>query len=165
MSSDGSPSLEETVFRAHAVSGAFVKAVKEGKWRVASVNWPIVMVKIAPAIREGAPNSFSFRFDLTGYPSSPPTARPWSADGEGPLGDGRWPSGGQRVSAVFNPGWNNGVALYLPCDRLAAAGHPNWVTQYPYWIWSPTDTICKYLRIVHELLNSNEYSGIRERQS
>jgi hypothetical protein len=157
----GELSLEEKVFRDHMARGSFVRGVELGHWHLVSLNWPIAIIAITAVAREKGPDWFALRFDLTGYPSSPPTSRPWSKQASQPLEPGAWPTGVRRVAAVFNPGWNNGIALYLPCDRVAAAGHTNWTAEYPYWIWSPTDTIVKYLRIVHELLNSNDYAGVR----
>ena len=73
----------------------------------------------------------------------------------------RWPGGKTRVSRSFKPGWKDGQCLYLPCDRLSIEGHDGWRTEYPSMIWSPASDITLYLRIVHDLLNSSDYSGSR----
>ena len=71
----------------------------------------------------------------------------------------RWPRGnGGRVSAVFNPSWKGGVALYLPCDRVSLEGHGNWVTEMPSKIWRPSAGIYQYLELVHDLLHSPDYA-------
>jgi hypothetical protein len=40
-------------------------------------------------------------------------------------------------------------------------GHEAWRTQHPSQLWKPNEDITKYLRIVHELLNSGDYTGPR----
>ena len=47
-----------------------------GGWRIVRLTWPIIEVEIT-ALRAGAPDINGFRFDCTGYPQEPPTARPW----------------------------------------------------------------------------------------
>ena len=66
-----------------------------------------------------------------------------------------------RVALAFNPGWKGGVCLYLPCDRLSIEGHDQWRSQHPALLWDPEKGLCKYLIIIHELLNSGDYGGRR----
>jgi hypothetical protein len=63
------------------------------------------------------------------------------------------------VSAVFRTDWKNGTALYLPCDRESFAGHDNWRHEMPSKIWRPVDGIVQYLELVHELLQSRDYTA------
>lgn len=161
MNPDNEPSLEERVFRAHVEQGSFQSGAERCWWRLISINWPHAVISIAAALREKAPKEFAFRFELSGYPNALPTAQPWDTEAAAPLPHGKWPTGGARITAVFNPAWNHGQALYLPCDRLAIKDHTAWVTQYPELIWVPEDNITKYLKAVHELLNSESYTGIR----
>ncbi len=116
---------------------------------------------VMPAKREVGPEEYHLQFDLTNYPISAPTSVPWDIAKNERLEFRSWPAGGPRVNAAFNPGWQNGLAIYIPCDRLAIAGHDQWPVQYPDMIWLPTGDITHYLRIVHELLNSEDYSGPR----
>lgn len=152
---------DELTFRQHLVRGAFQDGLDRGRWRLVSVEWPVAIITVTPATREGGPDECFLRFDLTNYPASSPTAVPWNVETNTKLEFRSWPSGGQRVNAAFNPGWQSGVAIYIPCDRLAIAGHDQWPVLYPDMIWKPTSDITHYLRIVYELLNSKDYSGPR----
>ena len=153
--------VDEQVFRAHLEAGPFQSGFDRGRWRLLSIDWPHSVIAVQAAEREGGPLEYALRFECTDYPKSPPTAQPWDADGDVPLLPERWPGGKTRVSRAFKPGWKDGQCLYLPCDRLSIEGHDGWRTEYPSMIWSPASDITLYLRIVHDLLNSSDYSGPR----
>jgi hypothetical protein len=69
----------------------------------------------------------------------------------------RWPRGQSRIPLAFNPDWKAGSCLYLPCDRHSIEGHDGWHSQHPALLWEPAKGICKYLGIVHQLLNTNDH--------
>jgi hypothetical protein len=152
---------DEHVFRAHMKAGPFQSGVDRGRWRLLSIAWPYATIVISAGAREHAPREYAFRFECNNYPTAAPTAQPWDVDHEGPLDQRCWPTGRGRVQLAFNPSWNNGQCLYLPCDRFSIVGHDPWRDQHPAMIWSPTSNITLYLRIVHDLLNSSEYTGKR----
>lgn len=142
-------------FEADVKSAVFRLGEAEGRWRLLKTVWPMAVI----ALTARDDRQYALRFDLTGFPQTPPTARPWDAEKEAPLPFDRWPrSQGGRLGAVFNPGWKSGNALYLPCDREAIAGHDNWRTQMPSKIWRPSLGITQYLEQVHELLNCRDYA-------
>ena len=145
---------DERAFAADIAKPAFRLAVAEGRWRLAQTAWPHVFVAVtAKDCREHL-----LRFDLQGYPQTPPTAGPWDPVVNAVLAADKWPRGnGGRVSAVFNPAWKGGVALYLPCDRMSIEGHGNWLTEMPSKIWRSAEGIVQYLELVHELLHSRDY--------
>jgi hypothetical protein len=155
------PRPDEQALRDEVAGGDFQLAVHLGRWRVVRIAWPIVQVEISAACRTGAPEVYCFQFDCTGYPQNPPTARPWSTATDTPLPFDQWPAGVRRVSAVFRPDWQNGVCLYAPCDRLSIAGHANWRQEHPAYIWRPEKGLQLYLEFLHELLNSEDYTGVR----
>jgi len=152
-------SAEERVFRSHIELGPFQSGVAKGRWRLLSIDWPMVVIAIAAAPRPGAPGEYALRFDLTNYPQSPPTALPWDAVKDCRLEDQDRPTGKTRVPKAFRTNWENGDALYLPCDRVAINGHARWLDKHPEMIWSPNGDITQYIRIVHELLTSSDYTG------
>lgn len=156
---------DERTFRQHIARGRFLLGVDRGDWRLVRDGWPDPIITVAAATRDGAPTEFAFRFDLNGYPASGPTSEPWDIDADTPLAHDLWPAGIGRVEAVFNPGWKpnpNGHALYHPIDRLAVVGHTEWSTQDPANIWDPSRMeIVDYLKVIHDLLHSSQYSGIR----
>ena len=127
----------------------------EGRWRLLSINWPLVLICVTA--KDG--REYALRFDCAGYPQTPPTAGPWDVARNTILAFDQWPrSQGGRLGAVFRPEWKNGTALYLPCDRESIIGHDNWRTEMPSKIWSPNDGICQYLELVYELLHCRDYT-------
>lgn len=145
---------DERALRADVAKAAFRLAQAEGRWRLAGINWPIVVI----AVTASDGKEFALRFDCTGYPASAPTARPWDTKADTPLPFDHWPgSKGGRVKAVFRPDWKGGTALYVPCDRVSREGHDNWRQETPTMIWRPERGIVQYLEIVHELLNCADY--------
>jgi hypothetical protein len=139
------------VLEGHLQSGRFLSGALRGRWELLTHDFPIVIVAITA--RDG--RKIALRFDCVGYPDSPPTATAWDAQHQRPLSSDRWPRGG-RVSQVFNPGWKNGTALYLPCDRQSIEGHTNWYAEYPWLIWKPAVGLVHYIEAVHEVLQSHE---------
>jgi hypothetical protein len=146
---------DEQVLRLHLESGRFRSGVALGRWRLVSVKWPLVFIVINA--RDGA--NFGFSFQCEDYPRKAVTARPWDLEADGPLPANRWPKGRGRVALAFNMNWKYGTCLYLPCDRLSFEGHGNWHHEHPALLWEPDKGLCKYLGIIHELLNSNDYEG------
>jgi len=158
---DTDVSLDARVFHAHIQAGPFQNGIDRGRWRLISIDWPHAIIAVAAAPRDNAPDEYAFRFNLAGYPQTAPTAQPWDVARNAALQTAQWPSGQARVSLAFNPGWQGGGALYLPCDRISIQGHDAWRTQHPHMLWRPTGDITQYLEIVHDLLTSSDYSGIR----
>ena len=152
---------DEQVFRRDLESGPFQSGCDRGRWHLHDLDWPHAIIAIQAAIRENSPTDYALRFECTDYPQAPPTAQPWDAEKEVPLPFTRWPGGTRRVPLAFNPNWKSGKCLYLPCDRLSIEGHEAWRNQHPSMIWSPESDITLYLGIVHELLNSSDYTGTR----
>ena len=154
---DRVPSPDEQMLRLHLESGRFRSGVASGWWRLAAINWPYLVVGVAA--RDGI--EYGFRFQCDDYPRKAVTAQPWDLDANTPLPPKFWPKGRARIPHAFNPGWKNGTCLYVPCDRQAIEGHENWVHEHPALLWDPEKGICKYLGIIHEMLNSSDYGGRR----
>lgn len=149
-------SPDERALRADLARPAFRLGQVEGRWRLAGIAWPHVLIGVTA--KDG--REYILRLDCAGFPQTPPTGGPWDAERNTVLAADRWPrSKGGRVGAVFNPCWKGGTALYLPCDRESIAGHDNWRTEMPSKIWRPTDGIVQYLELVHELLHSRDYAA------
>lgn len=150
---------DERTFSKHLAAGAFLSGVARGDWRLISVEWPHALIAVSAAERDGEPSEYALRFELSNYPQLVPTAQPWDAEANAALPASRWPAGGQ-ANEVFNPNWN-ATALYLPCDRVALAGHEQAWAGHTAYLWNPTRDITHYLRIVHRILNQPEYTGVR----
>jgi hypothetical protein len=158
---DKEMSPEESVFRGHIERGPFQSGVARGRWRLISIEWPFSIIAVAAAHRSNGPAEYFLRFDLTNYPQWAPTACPWNVECGAPLEASMRPHGKSRVDKAFRTDWKKGVALYLPCDREAIEGHDAWRTQHPSMLWNPNGDITQYLKIVYDLLNSNDYTGPR----
>ena len=148
-------SPDERMLRLHLESGRFRSGVVAGRWRLVSVDWPHVVITINA--RDGI--EYGFRFHCADYPRTAITAQPWDCENSARLPGDQWPTGRERVSYAFNPGWKGGTCLYLPCDRRSFEGHENWKHEHPALVWDPEKGICKYLGIIHDLLNSTDYGG------
>ena len=147
---------DEGALRADLAKAAFRLGVAEGRWRLISILWPVALIGVTA--KDG--REYALRFDCSGYPESPPTARPWDTRCDTPLASNLWPrSQGGRVGKVFRPDWKNGSALYLPCDRESIPGHDNWRTEMPSKLWKPSVGIVHYLELVHDLLHSRDYAS------
>ena len=143
---------DERAFRTHTGRPDFEIGTAKGQWQLFRIDWPWAILTVTA--RDGI--KWAFRFHLPGYPVALPNAQPWSLETDGPLTATHWPSGTGRVAAAFNHGWNTS-ALYLPCDRLALAGHEQWLVQHPEKAWPPVRGIVHYLEIIHDLLASHQY--------
>lgn len=151
---------DERSFRRHLDAGPFQAGVTRGDWRVGWIEWPNALIVVRAAPRTAAPDELALLFELSGYPVTLPTARPWDEEANAPLPVDLWPQG-ERASLAFNPNWNI-AALYIPCDRLAYAGHEaSWDSQYPSYLWDPDRGIVRYLETVREILHSSGYSGVQ----
>ena len=145
---------DEKALRADLDKPVFRVGIVDKRWRLIDIAWPHVFIGISA--KDG--REYVLRFDCSGFPVSPPTAGPWDVKKNMVLASDLWPrSGGGRLGAVFNQGWKNGTALYLPCDREAIAGHDAWRTQMPSKIWRPSEGLVQYLELVHELLHCRDY--------
>ena len=153
--------LDERVFRSHVDSGSFQSGADLHKWKLISILWPHVVISVSATPHEGWPSEYYFRFECTNYPEAAVTGQPWDHEREAPLEKAQWPGGKNRVPKVFNPDWNNGQCLYLPCDRIAINGHPDWLQKHPHLIWSRDRDITLYLGAIYELLHSSDYTGPR----
>lgn len=133
----------------------------EGRWRHICTTWPYVTVAVAAAERQSSPASFDFRFECVSYPQRPITGGPWDAAANVILPFARWPAGRCIVPSVFRPDWKGGACLYLPCDRQSIEGHDDWRHLHPQRLWQPQRGIICYLEQIYDLLNQDDYTGLR----
>ena len=148
---------DQRTLRLHLESGRFRAGIAAGRWRLVSLEWPNVVIGVMA--RDGI--EYGFRFHCVDYPNTAVSAQPWDIENDSDLPAEKWPSGRDRMSLAFKPGWKGGTCLYLPCDRESIQGHENWRNEHPALLWDPKKGICKYLGIIHEMLNSNDYGGRR----
>ena len=141
-------------FSADIEGALFRLGEADGKWRLGKLAWPFAWIDVTAAI-----GFFTLRFELSQFPTLPPTAQLWDAKADAPLAQQSWPrSQGGRIRDVFRADWQQGTALYLACDRVTIQTHPGWVTQMPARLWRTDGSIVQYLEEVHVLLNSTDFS-------
>ena len=155
--------LDQECFLEHLAHPAFQYGVERGWWGVVKNDvlvWPEAILWISAPSRPNGPDRFFFHFTLPGYPERAPSATVWDIEGNQRLDLAKWPKGGGDVGMAFRTNWNNAVALYTPWDRVALESHPDWASKHPGIAWKRTYTIVHYLRMTHELLWSDEYTGV-----
>ena len=149
---------DECLFRTHLEEVSFFSGVDRRRWDLAgdiqAIKWPCPIFWVQAAPRLMPDGRIFLKFNLENYPQIAPTSCPWDITQDCKLPHTSWPKGSGNVSAVFNPAWNGGTALYAPCDRIAMQGHEPWQNIFPQWWWRSNFTIVKYLEFVHQCLNS-----------
>ena len=160
---------DERLFDEDLSSVAFRNGVERGQWGLptpeelpGSLSWPHRIVWLGAAPRPGAPDRFYVRLDAAGYPTSRLTGTFWDLITNTALTESKRPKGrpDSRFTKVFRTDWEHGAAFYHPYDRIAAKGHPGWLTDQPHLVWSSAHTIVDYLEEFASLLRSGDYCGI-----
>ena len=160
---------DQRAFEADLCEADFLIGVAKGQWGMAAgdlvpadLKWPRILLWIASAKRQAAPDRFYVLLDCANYKTAPPTGTFWDPETGRTSALDKRPKGksNSRVARVFRTDWNNGTAFYHPYDRVAAQGHPNWANEQPNLIWGPAHTIVDLLAELHALLNSEDYVGI-----
>lgn len=145
--------LDEDALKGDIAAPRFRSGEDRNRWRLRDIRWPYLYVTVFA--RDG--RGFLVRLNCAGYPANPPTGTFWDFDNDRILPFPSWPKGTGRVTASLRTDWQNGAALYIPCDRVSINGHDNWRSVYPSMIWNPKRGITQYLEIVHDLLHSRDY--------
>lgn len=147
----------QSMFDRHVSRPDFVFGREQGLWGVvpSALEWPKVIIWVQSAPQFSAAKKVHLLFELTGYPETAPAAFLCHPGTGAILPDGEWPAGSEMVAAVFRPNWNR-QALYLPCDRHALPGHPEWPVKFPDRLWAANPVITHYLSQVHVVLNPPE---------
>jgi hypothetical protein len=145
---------------------SFLSGVANGWWdhvEDSAPDWPTMIFWVAAAKRDKAPDRFYLKLNCKNYPTDSPTGTFWDPETKEQLAGRKWPKGSGQVSAVFNPTWENGVALYHPLDRFPMGSHQtgsnDWRVKYPQHVWKGDRNVTRYLTMVYRLLNSSEYTG------
>lgn len=144
---------DEQALRSDLMSPRFLSGEDRGRWQFKKLEWPHLYISISA--RDG--REFALRLNCSGFPFAGPTGTFWDLATGNRLAFEKWPTGGERIQLTLKPGWKNGDALYIPCDRDSFAGHDHWASQYPQLIWNPAKGVSHYLEVVHELLQSRDY--------
>ncbi|HEX5592953.1 MAG TPA: hypothetical protein VFX35_06365 [Solirubrobacterales bacterium] len=147
---------DELAFCEHVAGAEFQAGVDAGRWRLLEVTWPTATLAISAAARPNSPREFFFCFELSGYPAGA-TARPIDIATGQTLPAEMRPKG-EIVGHAFRTDWLE--ALYVPWDRVAIEGHPEWRIRHARKLWNEDLGILSYLRPTHELLNSEDYRGV-----
>jgi hypothetical protein len=132
-------------------SGRVQAGVLRGDWTFGELAWPFLIVEVSADEASRGRAGLTLKVDVTGYPAAP-TACPWDPATNAQLAPEARPTGG-RATLAFRTDWEEGRALYLPVDRIALDGHPNWPQVYARDSWNPEEGIYQLLRLVYAILN------------
>lgn len=132
---------------ADLASGEVELGIHRGWWTIDAVEFPIVVVSFAVPVTLYPPGRLTLRIDCTDFPQQAPTAHPIDAASRAILDAGSRPTHG-RCAMTFRCDWEDGRALYLPVDRVALNGHPNWRQEHTHEAWDPARGIVQFLRLV-----------------
>lgn len=150
------PPPDAEAVEAHLASARFQQGVDAGRWRVVDQAWPTVTIMVAAANQGSGPSEYALRIDLTRYPHEAPTFEPWHAPEGRRLAADERPKG-TTASHIFRSDWEEGRALYAPYDRVALAGHPDWINTYPRSAWRATRDLSFALDNLWEVLNDADH--------
>jgi hypothetical protein len=161
---------DKRLFEADLASAEFRNGMVNGWWGVPDdgtlpagvLVWPRIVLWIAAAPRNDAPERYYLSLDLAGYRSAAPTGTFCDPATGSMLEAAKRPKGRAetRFARVFRTDWKGGRAFYHPYDRVAANGHKDWSLTQPHLVWTANHTIVDYLAEFHALLNSGDYLGI-----
>jgi hypothetical protein len=124
-------------------------------WTIDQVDFPALTITFAVPYDRFEPARLTLRLDCTGYPEQAPTGAPIDPETGGLLDQSHRPTHG-RCAMTFRTDWENGRALYLPVDRVALNGHPDWPTVHAHEIWDPELGIGQLLVMVRRDLTEGE---------
>ena len=150
---------DERALREHTASAAFAEGAARCEWwLIGDIEWPHALIAVRAATRPGSPREFVLRFDLAGYPVQAPAATLWDTETNSVLPEAARPKGG-RAQNIFRAVWG-GEGLYAPYDRIALNHYPDWRNKHSGTAWHPGRTLAWELRILRDLLNGDDYTGV-----
>jgi hypothetical protein len=120
---DGNMAADEKSLRADLASARFLSGEDRGRWKLEKLEWPHLEVSVIA--RDG--RAFTLRLHCASFPHQGPTGTFWEMDTSARLPFRRWPTGGERTNLAFEPGWQDGNALYIPriaCRSLVTTTGP-----------------------------------------
>lgn len=151
---------DERSVRTYLDGAAFQAGVTASRWRLVSFGWPDVTIAVRAAPRDGAPDEFVIRFELTGYPNVAPAGDIWDLAAGALLPAARRPKGG-AIGMIFRAdGWNGGAGMYAPWDRAGLRAHPQWAQTYRRSAWHARRALTFVLEQVSERLMADDYLGV-----
>jgi len=149
---DSSLTSDHAALLEHTNAAPFLMGEMNGRWRLRDIAWPFAFVDVSA--RDG--RAYTLRLQCDGYPGMP-TGAFWNLATGSWLAAHSWPRAGARFGGALRTDWQNGTALYIPCDRTSISGHEAWLQLHPAWVWSPTVGIARYLDVVWTMLNGEDY--------
>jgi hypothetical protein len=149
---DEAVSPEHAKLLADLEGSSFLLGATNDRWGLRSIVWPYLFVDVYARDARG----YTLRLDCSGYPQAP-SGSFWDVAHSRWLPAVKWPRTGARFGKALCTDWQGGTALYIPCDRASIAGHDQWISLYPAWIWDPKVGISRYLEVVWVVLNGDDY--------
>lgn len=127
-------------------------------------KWPLSLFWISvPPKGKNKIERYYLRMDLSNYNVVAPASCFWDLGKNARLENRLWPKITGPFAQAFRIDWQNPYELYAPWDRGGINAHQNWVQDNMAVSWKAgQSTISRYLEIMHEILNSENYHGTKE---
>jgi hypothetical protein len=130
----------------------FLNGCDAGRWRIIAFNFPILDFAISATEPDGKPSEYSFRAELSRFPTQAPMVRIWDCARNDSLSVNLRPKGGQRVTTTFQK-WSDDT-VYRPWDRMTGPHNCN-ATNFPQLAWRPERRLLFIFEDLHGILHSN----------
>lgn len=131
----------------------FVAGCDSRRWRIVSFAFPTLDFAISATEPNGEKSEYSFRAELSNYPTQAPMVRIWDQEANAPLAPDRRPKGDNRVRISFQQ-WKPTDTVYRPWERMTGP-HNNNSTAHPALAWRPDRHLTFIFEDLHGILNSN----------
>ncbi len=142
--------------RADLECARFRAGVLRGHWRLDCYDYPVIEIVVMAVPGHQRRNEFSFRFEVSNFPTQAPEVKIWDPTSRGPLALAERPKGPAHVIDAFKDGWPGAGApsVYRPWERHATT-HNNWTTTHPRLTWHAGRDLAFVLEDLHVLINSS----------
>lgn len=144
---------DEAAVDSDLASARFRAGLARSSWRVASYDFPTLIVAVAAVDPDGKSSEYAFKFELTGFPAAAPQAMIWDLEANVVLQVSRRPKGSPRIVMAFQS-WGPPDTVYRPWERTSGA-HGDWAQKYPDLAWHPKRDLVFALEDLHGILTSN----------
>jgi len=151
-----SASAAQEAVRTDLESARFRAGCARGQWCLDRQVFPVILVAVLVLPGRQRRGEYSFRFELTDFPTQAPEVKIWDPiQGTSlPLADR--PNGARHIVDAFKDGWpgSGPPSVYRPWERHGV-NHNNWPTTHPDLTWHAGRDLAFVLEDLYALINSS----------
>jgi hypothetical protein len=130
----------------------FRAGVAAGRWRVVKFEFPQMDFAVMGTETDGSRREYSFRAELSNYPSQAPMVRIWDLQKNAPLDVAQRPKGNPRIVNAFQC-WASDT-VYRPWERLTGPHNSN-AGNLKHLAWRADRRLSFIFEDLHAVLNNN----------